>query len=115
MEPATPLIKEDPVISILSRILSMIIVLSGLVGFQNFPIPLASAASPEADTASVSLVMGGGVNCYLSNGSLKCWGYNHQGAVGDNTYWDRPTPVQVSGLSSGVTAASAGVAAPAAP
>ena len=96
-------------ISIPSRILSMIIVLSGLVGFQNSPIPFASAASPEADTASVSLVMGGGVNCYLSNGSLKCWGYNHQGAVGDNTYWDRPTPVQVSGLSSGVTAASAGV------
>ena len=53
--------------------------------------------------------MGGGVNCYLSNGSLKCWGYNHQGAVGDNTYWDRPTPVPVSGLTSGVSAASAGV------
>ena len=95
-------------LSIPSRFLSILILLSGLFGFQNHPLQLAIPASPAKTNTAVSLVMGGGVNCYLANGNLKCWGYNHQGAVGDDTYWDRPTPMQVNGLTSGVTAASAG-------
>ena len=50
-----------------------------------------------------------------SAGALKCWGYNTNGQVGDNTVTiegsldeNKRVPVQVSGLTSGVTAVSAG-------
>lgn len=47
--------------------------------------------------------------CALSTtGGLKCWGRNNRGTVGDGSVIDRATPVNVSGLGSGVGAISIG-------
>ena len=59
--------------------------------------------------ASTTVSAGGWNTCVVTTlGGAKCWGENAYGVVGDGTTTDRLTPVNVSGLSSGVAQVSVG-------
>jgi alpha-tubulin suppressor-like RCC1 family protein len=63
-------------------------------------------------TAGVAAIDGGGVHdCLLTTtGGVKCWGSNGNGQLGDGTFTQRPTPVDVLGLTSGIRGLAAGFA-----
>ncbi len=60
--------------------------------------------------AAVSMETGDFHTCaVLSDGALKCWGFNQFGQLGDGTDVDRATPVSVIGLGGTVDAVSGGL------
>jgi alpha-tubulin suppressor-like RCC1 family protein len=58
-------------------------------------------------TAGATAVTANNHSCAIVSGGLQCWGYNYGGELGNNTSSHSPTPVQVLGLTSGVTAVDA--------
>ena len=72
---------------------------------SNLPVPVTGlGAGTTADIAG-----GGLFTCALTaGGGVKCWGYNGDGELGNNSPTNSPVPVNVNGLSSGVSAIAAG-------
>src|SRR6478672_8374005 len=71
------------------------------------PSPVA-AAVPATTTAQPAIVLGINHTCaLLTTGTVKCWGRNGFGQLGDNSVTTRYAPTTVTGLT-GVTALAAG-------
>ena len=79
------------------------------LGSTSGPASSAPAPIPGLTTGVTSVSVGPENACAVTaGGGVMCWGTNGSGGLGNNSTTDSPTPVQVVGLTSGVTAVSTG-------
>ncbi len=71
---------------------------------QNTPVNVNGLAS-----GVMALAAGASFTCALTSaGGVKCWGLNSSGQLGDNSLFNRATPVDVQGLTANVAGITAG-------
>lgn len=81
----------------------------GQVGDGTTRRRLAAVGVSGLAAGVIAIAAGDSHTCALLRvGSMKCWGYNDWGQLGDGTPLNRLRPVLVSGMVSGVTAIAAG-------
>jgi alpha-tubulin suppressor-like RCC1 family protein len=86
---------------------------NGTTTFSSTPVNVAGLGSGvkaiAAGGAPVDRFTSGGHTCAITtDGGVKCWGWNAAGQLGDDTTTNRPAPVNVVGLESGVQDITAG-------
>ncbi len=82
----------------------------GQLGDNNAPTDSSVPVDVQGLSSGVSAISAGAFHtCAIVNGGAKCWGDNGSGELGNNNApTDSGVPVDVQGLSGGVTAISAG-------
>jgi len=82
------------------------------VSGETFPVPIPVMNTPEALPPLLNIAaiaVGEQHTCAMTaGGGVKCWGHNFGGQVGDGTFINRATPVNVHGLASGINAIATG-------
>ncbi len=78
-------------------------------GNTNFTAALQVKQSFLVGQSAIDMTLGRTHACALTNISgVKCWGSNSSGQLGDGTTTNRRSPVDVTGLTSGITAIAVG-------
>ncbi len=76
-------------------------------GSSYVPVPVVGIRSKATDVAGTTTGNGGSqYACAIVAGSVKCWGTGGYGTLGDGRKTSSAVPVQVTGLTSGVTSIS---------
>jgi alpha-tubulin suppressor-like RCC1 family protein len=82
---------------------------NGQLGDNSNMQRLAPVSVSGLSSGVAALAAGQSHSCALTiAGGAKCWGFNANGQLGDGTQSPRLTPVDVGGLTSGITAVAAG-------
>ena len=88
---------------------ALLLVSSGLAQPTETAAAHPTSIIAQEESAYADFEAGSNHTCALTaGGGVKCWGYNGLGELGDGTTDQRNTPVDVSGLTSGVRALAAG-------